>query len=280
MNSRVWRQSFPCKLLSADIVCLRWILSDILPSSDILAACKSLSLPQFPYYPLQDGGDLTLQERFGFSAVELALDIGQLIKIGFTKELADVFQAIKVYLSNLDRLDEWRGTVEDEAWLCTTMDQRNAIQHSLLSLPSAEHLTDQLFGNKRLIYEVCRISGLIFGIGVVFPIPYEESPLPRLAKSLQVVLQSTPLSMWEPFSAYGIIIWATTLGGIGAAKMPERRWFVSQLDTLTRENLVFDWEGCRRVLNQILWQDSSCDIAGQNLWAEVEDLRFVSELSV
>lgn len=221
---------------------------------------------------------LTLQERLDFGSVEFALDVGRFIQSGFTVELAEVFQAIKVYVTILDKLDGREETFDDGVWLSKITDQRNIILHSLLSLLPAEHLPDHLSEDQGVLYEACRISGLIFGIGVVFPLPPHISPLPRLAMTLRAILCSNILSGWTSSSTCGILMWSITLGGIAAANTPHRRWFVAELELLTREQSIFNWESHKRILKQMLWQNNACDVAGQNMWAEVEELRLLGKI--
>jgi hypothetical protein len=190
-----------------------------------------------------------------------------LCKIGFTAELAEVFQAMKAYTSIIEKYQDGSTPEPD---LCRICNQRNFVQHSLLSLLPAGKL-DQDFRKSHPVYEICRLAGLIFGVGVIFPLPAQTAPLPTLVRLLQAELQESSLESdwWFP-DAVEVLIWVLTLGGIAATGLPNRTWFVAALGRVSACSGLARWRDLRPVLDQILWLDSACDFGGQQLWEEVD----------
>jgi hypothetical protein len=214
----------------------------------------------------------TLQSQLGLGRTDLEHGFILLCKIGFTAELAEVFQAMKAYTSIVEKYHDGSTSKPD---LCRISNQRNFVQYRLLSLPPAGKL-DQDFRKSHPVYEICRLAGLIFGVGVIFPLPAQTAPLPTLVKLLQAELQESRLesNWWFP-DAVGVLIWALTLGGIAATGLPNRTWFVAALGRVTACcGLSSRWRDLKPVLDGILWLDCACNFGGEQLWEEVD--RYVS----
>jgi hypothetical protein len=237
-------------------------------SSDILSASKGLSCPQLPFIPLQGDMNPTLQDQLGFGPTDLEDGFMSLCKIGFTTELAEVYQAMKTYISIVERYQDGSAAEPD---MCRISNQRNLVQYHLLSLPSAGQF-DQKFRQNYPVYETCRLAGLIFGVGVIFPLPARTAPFQTLVKLLQAELRESNLeSIWGAQDAVGVLLWILTLGGIAATGLPEREWFVATLGWVTSHSGLSRWRDLKQVLEQMPWLDSACDSAGQQLWDEFQD---------
>jgi hypothetical protein len=195
-----------------------------------------------------------------------------LCKIGFTAEMVEVFQAMKAYTSIIEKYQNGSITEPD---LRRISNQRNFVQHRLLSLLPAGKL-DQDFRKSHPVYEICRLAGLIFGIGIIFPLPAQTAPLPTLVKLLQAELQESRLESdwWFP-DTVEVLIWVLTLGGIAATGLPNRTWFVAALSRVTVRSGLSRWRDLKSVLDRILWLDNACDFGGRQLWEEVG--RYASE---
>jgi hypothetical protein len=235
-----------------------------------LTASYLLSQPAFEYIPFHEPRQgLTLQELLGYTSLEVELGFGRLRQIGFTLEMADVFQALRVYTNIVIEHITMPHPNPDLSLLC---DQRNLVQYHLLTLPSARSLTTWFpHPHHQTIYESCRLAALIYAVGVTFPLPSQCSPLPRLAHLLQETLQETPdaTSLWTHPQAQVALLWALTLGGIAAENRPERAWFVQTLSQAAVNNGIYSWSELKSVLEFMLWYDTACDRAGYSLWLEV-----------
>jgi hypothetical protein len=236
-------------------------------SLDTIHATKTLSNPQFAFYSLSGKRIITLKEMFTFKAEDLENSFGQLRKIGLSHELVEVFQAMKIYTSVLEVYID--GSLL-EPNLIKFCDQRNLIQHQLLSLPSADKISGISLQDKQ-VYELYRISGIIYSIGVMFPLPDHTTPLTYLSLTLKHHLQVCHLNLYLSLTGLiDIFLWAITMGGVAATGTHERAWFVKSLKMQAVAAQLSQWSDLKQSLKRILWFDSACDKAGQQLWSEAQ----------
>ena len=254
------------------VICRNSLSNSPICSSDILAASKKLSAPQYPFHSLRAGKGHSLQDILNFGIIEIQLNLGQYRDKGFTEDLAEVFQGMKMYISDLEENMRYQNTLENYDRLQEIADQRNLIQHSLLCLSPATRAAG-LSSDDCLLYDVYRVASLIFSTGIIFPIPYGGSPLPRLAKTLRYNLERLKPAQYQSTHVQGLLIWAVTLGGIAASHTPDRSWFVAKLKEVSLSSSVQCWSRLKRILRCVIWLDSACDIAGQQLWNETQEIQ-------
>jgi hypothetical protein len=146
---------------------------------------------------------------------------------------------------------------------------RTAVQQRLLLLQSAEELGIPSSSPKPKpnIYECCRLTALIYGVGVVFPVPNSGSVLQELVGRLMIAIGVLDIRTFGP-ELGGVLLWMLVLGGIAALGTPERHWFASQLAWIVRRLDIDDWEGVEDILGSFLWLDSACGQGGRLLWSE------------
>ncbi|KAE9374172.1 hypothetical protein N431DRAFT_283576, partial [Stipitochalara longipes BDJ] len=145
---------------------------------------------------------------------------------------------------------------------------RTGIQKRLLLLPASKDLdfTPSSYPN---LYECCRLTAMIFGVAVIYPIPNTYDVLQTLVRELTASLEVTDIES-HSVDYFGLILWMLVLGGIAALEKPERSWFVSNLALLSqRETSRLDWEGAESILKTFLWLESACSPGGRQLWVEV-----------
>lgn len=235
-------------------------------SSDILTASAYLTRPAFAWMPLEKSRrGSTLQTLFGFRPLDVEHGFGRFRDIGFTPAMTEAFQAARVYTRIAEGYIQGSLTKPD---LTLIVDQRNLVHYALLSLPSStlSHQTT---------YEASRLAALIYGVGVIFPLPSGSTPLPELSRHLQTALHlPTSPSMWTSPEASIALLWILTLGAIAAETVPERRtWFISALGHTARRNRISSWSDLRNAVASVLWFGAACDEPGRKVWSEVE--RFV-----
>ena len=234
-------------------------------SSDILTASVLCIRPAFVYWPVDDiRNGMTLQALLGFSPSDVERGFGQLYNVGVTPQLAEALQGTYAYI-NIVKAN--RTVTYDVSLLA---DQRNLTQHNLLSVPPAAELGPQFsHATHSATYEACRLAAQIFGVGVVFPIPAQNTPLHRLASQLHSVLRHPDSSsLWCSSNTRVPLIWILTLGGIAAHGTPERSFFASALGAVARQTNINTWSEVKRTLEIMLWYDEACDEAGEELWYE------------
>jgi hypothetical protein len=151
-------------------------------------------------------------------------------------------------------------------------DQRNMTQYTLLSLPPANQIMPYFsHPSYASTYEASRVAAIIFGVGVVFPIPAKNTPLHNLALQLQSVLrQPDAAALWSSPKSRMVLLWVLTLGAIAARDSPARAWFVSMLGATVRRSGLSSWADLKNLLNMMIWYDVACDEAGEALWLEIE----------
>lgn len=230
-----------------------------------------MSQPPFPYIPLKECVDAhTLLEKLGFRKSEAYNSLSALYRLGCTSEIAEVLHAIKLYTVILDSYHAGRMEAYD---MCEICDQRNLIQHTILSLPTADKLDIALQGGHP-IYEACRLVAVILGVTIVFPLPPQAAPLQTLVRHLVEELCKYDMhSIWNRSDTAGALIWILVIGGIAATGLPERDYFVSVIALLASQMGISSWATLKNKIPKYLpWLDIACDAAGQNLWWDVGSL--------
>lgn len=200
---------------------------------------------------------------------DLHQDFSHFCDIGFTTEMAEVFQEMKAYTLMLDAYQEGSLINPD---LCMMSHQRNFVQYSIMALPSASEL-GEAFTKSHPAYESFRISAIIFGVGVIFPLPPVSAPLARLTRLLQHELERH-MPIWELWSpdALGILIWVLILGGSAATGMPERTWYVAKLGGVISQCGLVRWHHAKQLVKQVIWLDCACDSVARQLWKDAVSL--------
>ena len=236
---------------------------------DLVHSSRCLAHPRFPFISLEGATSPKISDFFGFRLCNIQHSLGQYYCLGFTQELAATVYAMKLYTSMLDRYQ--RGAVKNLD-MALIADQRNLIQHHLMSLPTAAEMKVVSTAKVKGVYEVCRIATLIFSMGIVLPLQKlcaAYNPLVEKLKLELLELQDT-IDIYQP-EVLELIIWVTVLGAIAAEKTSKRSWFVHVLKHLTEPLLLSGWEDLEDRLEGILWLRNACNNAGYRLWQEVQD---------
>jgi hypothetical protein len=228
-----------------------------------------LSRPHFPFISLRWITPPKVSNLFGVEPSDIELSFGQYSRFGFTHELATTFHAMKIYTSTLDCIQ--RGALKNLD-LSLIADQRNIIQHHVISLPTAAEIKGICISKVKGVYEVCRIAALIFSMGVIFPLQKLCTTYGPLVKQLKLQLLELKdtTTIYQP-DILDLVIWATTLGAIAAERTPERSWFVHSLTHLTAPARLSRWNDLEERLVRVLWLRNACKDAGYRLWLEVDD---------
>jgi hypothetical protein len=240
--------------------------ADILVHScDILRATQTLSKPYWPlldrtvkigasngnkviYYPLKSLGQ-------GFKALK---------EFGITGDAANTLQALADLTVFTECYSRGIAPVSD---LSEVIDRRNFVQHSLLSLPTADELDFADVSSARL-YDAIRYSALIYSIAVTFPLPPMTGIYDKLTARLKSVLQESRLDRyWKLYPK--TLLWVLTLGGIASAVTTYRSWYVQTLAGISAALNIWRWDEVVEEMGQYLWLERACDAGGRKLWLEV-----------
>ncbi|KAJ6015884.1 Protein of unknown function DUF3468 [Penicillium herquei] len=240
--------------------------------SEVFAAACWCIQPIFEFWPTdQSRLEVPIQDLLGFSPSDIQNGFGKLQIIGFTPQMAEAFQAARTYMKIVDNIGSDAPNRIDVNFAFLT-DQRNLTEYTLLALPSASAILPYFsHPTQATTYEACRLAGLIFGVGVIFPIPAQNSPLQRLAHEINaVLLQETATAIWSSQSTRVSLIWVLVLGGIAAFDTPCRPFYVSSLAATARSSNIHTWDEVKCLLTNMLWYDKAGDKPGKVLWEEVE----------
>lgn len=154
--------------------------------------------------------------------------------------------------------------------LSDLMDMRSTVQHRLLSLPAFQDTLGEM--QQDYIYEVYRLSLLLYSIAVIYPIPVQKNIRHRLVVELQNALNKSSSSVcWRQFPEG--LFWPLYFGAIAASHTPERQWFIEQICNLNITLGLKTWIDARDIMNSFLWLDSACEPGGKVVWAEIYNER-------
>ncbi|KAL4862080.1 hypothetical protein BDV12DRAFT_203388 [Aspergillus spectabilis] len=248
-------------------------LAAVISFSDIVTSSTFLLSPVFPFVPLrEDRKDKTLQELLGYTSTLVDQYSSHFQRLGLPIQLADIICAMNTFTELVERFKDERNCDP-----CLLSDQRNACQHALLSLCSVnQEIGKTLLSPYETTYEACRLACLVYGVGVILPLPGQSTPLGRLANLIQGVLESSnSYAIWNGEQPEAALLWVLMLGGIAAEGFPNRFWYVEKLQKVISRSKIVSWPNMCRVLGSIAWWPSACSKPGHDLWVEVEILRGV-----
>ncbi|KAJ5707887.1 hypothetical protein N7488_007688 [Penicillium malachiteum] len=240
--------------------------------SEVFAAACWCIQPIFEFWPTDESRlGLSIQDLLGFGPPDIQNGFGKLQVIGFTPQMAEAFEAARTYMRIVEDIGSDAPNRTDVNFALLT-DQRNLTEYTMLALPPASAILPYFsHPTQATTYEACRLTCLIYGVGVIFPIPAQNSPLQRLAQGINtVLLEQTATALWSSQSTRVALIWILVLGGIAAFDTPCRPFYVSSLAATARSSNIYRWDEVKPFLANMLWYEKAGDKAGRVLWEEVE----------
>ena len=144
-------------------------------------------------------------------------------------------------------------------------DQRNSVQHNLLSLCP----TNEDYFSGRDLFELCWLAGIAYSSIATFPLAPNAARFDRLARLIRMNLASrTVLQRWS--QAPELVLWITVIGALCAIGTNDRDWYVNLLQQETRQLAISTWQALKLKLMDFLWFPISSDEDGDELWTEVQ----------
>ena len=190
---------------------------------------------------------------------KLATGFNVLHRGGLQGSLLTVIHTIRDIVVGLDHYT--RGGTDAPELMQIAM-IRNFAQHDLLSLP---HISSVISSEEDCIYEVCRLSCLVFADMVLWPLPASAGIRERLAeKSSSALSACRLLSSWTKYPS--LLLWTTVLGGIAAKGTVREVYFFRQLDNGIIKRTVNAWPVVKSILQTFLWWDFTCDELAETFW--------------
>lgn len=216
-----------------------------------------------------------MQEMLGYTTASVDQYHAHFQHLGLPRLFAELICAMNTYTALVDHCMDPQVSYD----FCLLADQRNIVHFTLLSLPHAAiepdpnnpYYTPQ---PQDIVYETFRLATLIYGIGIILPLPAQSTPLTKLAELIHNILRiPNNLSLWSAPQAQVGLLWILTLGAIAATHTPRRSWYVDMLRRVVDHNRITSYDDLKRYLTLVVWQPSSCDKPGADLWADVEKSR-------
>ncbi|KAF2165260.1 hypothetical protein M409DRAFT_24643 [Zasmidium cellare ATCC 36951] len=155
---------------------------------------------------------------------------------------------------------------------------RLATCHKLLSLSSWDELDDIYHQDSyedslqtghagkchRAIYEICRITCVIYSTACFFSLPPHNGWNKRLTSIALDLLELANFDMWS-LDVQGLYLWVLFICGMAAFDTPNRLWFENALANYARKRQV-SVEHALEHARRFVWSDSVCDIGARELW--------------
>ena len=227
-----------------------------------------------PYWPL-------LRRAIANDAPNSVLprNLGQafqtLVSFGININAANVLQSMVDLTFIIDSHCRGINPISD---LKVFIEKRNAIQHSLMSLPTGDELECGEISSVCL-HESIRHAAIIYSVAVTFPLPPVSGIFRKLAGRLKDILEKSKLDpCWQLYPK--TLLWMLILGGIAALETTDRAWYVRNLAALSSALNLAEWKDVAEEAENYLWLESACDAGGSSLWDEVTNERLLDGVDI
>jgi hypothetical protein len=241
--------------------------------NDLQLAAVNLRKPHFPAWDIPDleydASNPNINMIPTTASKAHAIGFQPLVHLGLTsqglsllEDVSTLTQRIELYCS---------GTLIKPN-LQPLLSKKNELHHALLSLPTAAEAG--LSDDKRGVYEVCRMGGLLYSSAVLYPLPVSTGTLSRLVDLVKAAVQD--LRLETCFEGGGkLLVWTLMLGGIAAEGTLERPWFLRRLKYALSMEKVGEWDALKVLVTKFLWLDSAIDDGAWKVWEELEKPPFL-----
>lgn len=155
-----------------------------------------------------------------------------------------------------------RGDAEYDVLLMA----RSGFYHRLLSSPSWDELPESgKCVRSRAIYELCRVTVLLYSSAVIYPMPPQSGWHLKRLECMRAVLTSYTVRE-TPISDDSLLVWCLCVGGVAAFRTSQRYFFQTFLKgTLHRLSLTSS-SAVRKINRRFLWSDDACARGAAVLW--------------
>lgn len=116
----------------------------------------------------------------------------------------------------------------------------------------------------RAVYEICRLTCVIYANACFFPLPPHNGWNIRLTSRAMDLLDIAGFELWTE-DVEGLYLWVLIICGMAAFDTQNRQWFEIALGSYARQrSLSIDYtlEHARR----FVWSDSVCEAGARELW--------------
>ncbi|OJJ99631.1 hypothetical protein ASPACDRAFT_60471 [Aspergillus aculeatus ATCC 16872] len=202
----------------------------VISSTEVIVATKNLTKPQLEYRSMLSEQLHTTQRESptpSFQSTALELSQNRLLDQlkGFPRGFLEILHDMVIYTDRIQSLIHGR-VCQSHPQMLSLVEQRNWIQHRLLSLPSKEKCVTPV----SFLYEPFRLAAQVYSLAVILPLPMAVAPFARLAELLQVEISQA--MEYEPVCSdaeVDLLLWMVVLGGIASEGTRVRSWYETML---------------------------------------------------
>jgi hypothetical protein len=249
-----------------------------------MGAVRNLTRPIFPFishtttFVREDGRLAVTQHEHD----AVAIDLGQL-GTGFWQvwslNAASTAAYLDLLLEVIQDMADFTVVVENHAsgrWMPRTspeiIDQRNFVQHKLMSLQTEEELIVSgglAVEDIDVQYESCRLACIIYSFIVVFPVPPVVGPFEILVERLKRTLQATA---WTALDGprLRLHLWILVMGTIASIGLPDRPWFLLRVMEVLEAFDMANWKDLKALLKTFFWHPRTSDFDGLEIWKAIQ----------
>ncbi|KAH0840887.1 hypothetical protein FOPE_06204 [Fonsecaea pedrosoi] len=251
-------------------------LAAMLSYGDLILASRSLQKPTLPFVPIGESPEHTLAtvKRIGHPLARLGVGfqtLYDLLPSEVAQELHLVLRQLSTYLLAVE--DYIMGRPRSQSML-VLVDQRNFVQHSLMSLflDSRDSTSaDEIYSLRQAAW----CAGVVYSLIAVFPVPHVRAPFAKLSAGIKQYLISTSSSQdgkrWR--KATSLMLWITFMGALASTadqhSEADKTWYLSVLERLVYRMQILSWQSLKDQLLNFLWFPNTSDDDGQHLWKEI-----------
>jgi hypothetical protein len=175
--------------------------------------------------------------------------------------------SVLVRLATIDRyMADRRGKDLDKDEENHMMQTRNAIQHTMLALPAFSDLSeDDSSGAHPMMYELCRLTAVIYSGAVIMGVPPHLGWHTALVKRLRKMLEACKMDECKDEES-DLLVWSLCVGGLAAWRSSHRAFFETSLKEVARRRKLSNWQKVERILEDFLWSEAACKHGAAMLW--------------
>jgi hypothetical protein len=184
------------------------------------------------------------------------------------KNLAAVSKSLENLALYSLQADDYVAGKPNAPTLDVMADQRNMIQHGLMSLMNIHNAPESISPLLRL----CHLASMVYSFLCVFPVGH--APFRALVFRIRSVITEAGARTTCPTATQQLVLWALCLTGIVVKPgTGSSTWVLTMLDEYLERLEIPSWKAFRDAMLGFLWLPITNDQDGVRLWSEIVAFR-------
>ena len=230
-------------------------LASLLALTDLSYACAEYSTPFFPCFWPMDVLQTLSRQRQSISPDRLGSGHAFSSTVGGLPP--DALETLLNLVAVDNIMSRFNESLSDAMERLLSL--RNAALHMLISLPTWSELSvEAKEGRHSSIYDICRLTSVIYATAVMLGMPPHLGWHVVLAARLRSLLETVALDQWRE-DASDLLMWSLFIGGLASYRSEHRVYFEETLRGVLRRRDLASWPSVRSILHGYLWSDSACE---------------------